>query len=353
MLKMSLPTILSLFFTICLASEVSGKDVNPSLQKFSFRQKKMGVDFTITVYAPSEAIANRAASAAYARIEKLNKILSDYNPESEISRLGRLSGPGKPVRVSPDLLKVMTHSLALSRKSNGAFDVTLGHLTRLWRLARRTKMLPSDQERKSALSRTGYQYVRINSCQSTVELLKTGMRLDMGGIAKGYAADEALKVLKKHGLTRAMVDASGDISIGDPPPGKAGWVIGIASLRKPNAPPNRYLELKNVAVATSGDAFQYVQIDGKRFSHIINPKTGLGLTTRSSVTVIAPTGIQADSLASAVSVLGMKRGIHLIEQTAGAEALFVQLKEGGLLQRTSSGFRQFLYMPRKRAASSQ
>ena len=125
-----------------------------------------------------------------------------------------------------------------------------------------------------------------------------------------------------------MIDGSGDIVVGDPPPGKRGWTIGIAPLVKPDGPPSRFLQLSNAAVATSGDAFQYVEIAGKRYSHIVNPKTGLGLTTRSSVTVIAPDGITADSLASAVTVLGPQQGLNLIEQKKKTAALFVQIDEG-------------------------
>jgi thiamine biosynthesis lipoprotein len=149
------------------------------------------------------------------------------------------------------------------------------------------------------------------------------MRLDLGGIAKGYAGDAALKVFLEHGLQKVINDAGGDLVVGEPPPGKAGWRIGIAPLEKVDGPPSRVLEIKNAAVATSGDAFQFVEIAGVRYSHLVNPKTGLGLAVRSSVTVIAPTRIEADSLASAVSVLGPEAGLELIESTKDAAALIV------------------------------
>jgi len=153
------------------------------------------------------------------------------------------------------------------------------------------------------------------------------MRLDLGGIAKGYAADEALRVLRKSGINRALVDAGGDIALGNPPPEKPGWRIGIAPLEA-DGPPSQVLLLSRVAVATSGDTWQYVQIGSRRYSHLVDPRTGLGLTDHSSVTVIAPEGITADGLASAVSVLGPEKGLKLVEATPGTAAFIVRAPEG-------------------------
>ena len=167
------------------------------------------------------------------------------------------------------------------------------------------------------------------------------MRLDLGGIAAGYAADEALTALNQKGVTRAMIDASGDIVVGDPPPGTEGWRIGIAPLTDPKGPPSRFLLLKNASVTTSGDAFQHVEFGGKRYSHIVDPRTGLGLTDQSSVTVVARDGTTADSLATAVSVLGPTRGLELIERTAGAAALIVRNVDGKLETRESRNLNEF------------
>ncbi len=153
------------------------------------------------------------------------------------------------------------------------------------------------------------------------------MRLDLGGIAAGYAMDEALAVLRSQGVTRALLDASGDIVVGDPPPGERGWRIGVAP-QTADGPPSQYVVLSNASVTTSGDAFQHVEIGGKRYSHVVDPHTGLGLTDRSAVTLIARDGITADSYATAVSVLGPKRGLELVEATPGAAALIVRDVEG-------------------------
>ena len=315
------------------------------LRRFEYEQVEMGVPFRIALYARDEATANKAAAAAYARIGELNRIMSDYNHESELLRLCKASGPGRPVKVSPELFYVLCKALELSERSGGAFDVTVGPVVQLWRRARRLRELPDPKRLADARERVGFENMRLDKKARTVELLKEKMRLDLGGIAKGYAGDEALRVLKQHGITRGMIDGSGDIVVGDPPPGQCGWKIAIEQPPRSSPaaqssraavsnegrtassqaePVRRFLLLANAAVATSGDAYQYVEIDGVRYSHIVDPHTGLGLTVPSSVTVVAPNGTAADSLASAVSVLGPERGLALIEVTAGAAALVVQ-----------------------------
>lgn len=290
----------------------------------------MGVQWRIVLYATDKPIANNASQIAFRRVKELNKVLSDYDPQSELNQLCQLSGPGKPVKVSPDLFKVLKRSQSLSRETSGAFDVTISPVVRLWRRARRRKQMPDAEQLQAARNLVGYQSMRLSEQNQSVELLKPDMRLDLGGIAKGYAADVALNVLKKHGIDRVMIDASGDLALGNPPPGNCGWKIGISSSDAPGAKIDRYLMLKNCAVATSGDALQHVVIDGTRYSHIVNPHTGLGLTDQSRVTVIAPDGISADSLASAISVLGPEKGIALLSQNPGTACLILRHEQGEL-----------------------
>jgi len=222
---------------------------------------------------------------------------------------------------------VLTRAQLLSQRSGGAFDVTVGPVVRLWRRARRRREMPSAERLQAARVLVGYALVRLDPDRRAVELAKSGMRLDLGGIAKGYAADEALAMLRERGVGRALIDAGGDIRLGDPPPNRRGWLIGVAPLER-DARPSRYLWLSRVAIATSGDTWQYVEIDGRRYSHLVDPRTGLGLTDHSSVTVIAPDCITADSLASAASVLGPDRGLKLIDETPGAAALIVRAPDG-------------------------
>lgn len=299
----------------------------PHFERHEFTQILMGMPFKVALYARNETTANAAAKAAFARIKQLNGIMSDYEPESELMRLCRTAGSGTAVKVSDDLRKVLARSLDLSRRSDGAFDVTVGPVVKLWRKARRTKKMPSPANVAAARALVDYRQVRLDENASTVELLKSGMQLDLGGIAVGYAVDEALAVLKREGITSALIDGSGDIGVSDAPPSAAGWRIGIAPL-EPEAEPSRYLLLKNAAVTTSGDAFQFVEFDGTRYSHIVDPQTGLGLTDRSSVTVVARNCTVADSYATAVCVLGPERGMKLIEKTPGAAVLILRAADG-------------------------
>lgn len=288
----------------------------------------MGTRFKIVVYAADEAAAQKACRAAFARIAELDGIMSDYRPASELMQLCKKAG-GPPVPVGDDLFFILSRAQDLSARSDGAFDVTVGPVVRLWRRARKLRQLPNPDQLAKARELVGYKNVCLDPKKHTVQLLKPGMLLDLGGIAKGYAADEALKVLKSHGLDRALVAAGGDIAVSGPPPGKDGWNIGIAPLEDPDARPSRYLVLHHAAVSTSGDAEQYVEIDGKRYSHIVDPRTGIGLLGRMSVTVTAANGTTADSLTKVVAVLGPKRGLPIVEATDGAAALYIRKTDQG------------------------
>jgi len=299
----------------------------------------MGVDFRLLFYTADVATANGAAKEAFAKIKHLNSLMSDYDSGSELRRLCERAKPGRAVQVSGELMQVLVGSQELSERSGGAFDISVGPVVKLWRRARRRKQLPDPNKLQDALNRVGYQNVKLNPQKRTVELMTENMLLDLGGIAKGYAADEALKVLNRAGITRALIDASGDIVVGNPPPGKPSWRVEIGMGKEKTG---TVLFLKKQAVATSGDAFQFIEIDGVRYSHIVNPKTGLGLTDRSTVTVIAPTGTIADSLASAVSVLGPQKGIQLVGQSKNVEVQIVRQRDGLIERYRSDGFCCFL-----------
>ena len=294
------------------------------MQRFAFEKAEMGLPFRITLFASDEKTAKAAADAAFARIEALNGVLSDYDDESELSRLSRTSGSGKAVRVSDDLWRVLERGQAMAERTEGAFDVTVGPLVNLWRRARRKQELPSPELIAEMRARVGYRNLKLNAEKRTAELLIPDMRLDAGSIGKAYAVDAALAVLKARGITRALVGGSGDMAAGDAPPGLPGWRIEVASLDTPGAPPPRIVHLANRGIATSGDVFQKVEIDGKRYSHIVDPRTGLGLTDHSLVTVIAPDCFTANCYTTSASVLGPERGLKLIEGTPGIAALLVR-----------------------------
>lgn len=281
----------------------------------------MGTHFQILVYAPDRDTAHKAATDAFARIASLNATMSDYDKASELMRLCAKAG-GPPVPVSAELFFVLSRAQEVSRQSDGAFDVTVGPVVKLWRKARKQRKLPDADKLAEARALVGWRNVRLDADQRTVQLLKAGMQLDLGGIAKGYAADEALAVLKKHGLKRALVAAGGDIALGAAPPDAEGWKIAIATLPGEKDPGR--LILHHAAVSTSGDAEQFVEIDGKRYSHIVDPRTGIGLVGRMSATVVARKGIDSDSLTKVVAVLGAEKGVKIIEANEGASARMVR-----------------------------
>lgn len=295
------------------------------LSRFTFTEPHMGTRFRIVLYAPDEATARSAAAAAFARVKALDGCMSDYKPDSELMRLCAKAGED-PVSVSAELFTVLEKAQSVAEKSDGAFDVTVGPVVRLWRLSRRNSRLPDAEKLEKARSLVGYRNVRLDAKAKTVRLLKPSMQLDLGGIAKGYAADEALAELGRRGITSALVAAGGDIAVGAPPPDKDGWDVAIAPLDPGDPVP--HLLLHDAAVSTSGDAEQYVEIGGVRYSHIVDPRTGIGLTGRSEVTVVARRGIDSDSLTKVAAVLGPEKGLPIIE-AAGASARVVRMTEKG------------------------
>ncbi len=310
---------------ICLLGMMQfGCESTGKLERYEAVHPQMGTQFRIVLYCDSDHLAKHVFEHAFERIDQLNKILSDYDPDSELNALSISSGSGKGVPVSRDLWNVLVRAQKMSVASDGAFDVTVGPLVKHWRRARRIRAMPRDDRIAKALEAVGYEKIIFDADAKTVKLDGNQMQLDLGGIAKGYAVDEAMAIIRDHGVTQVLVDGGGDLALGDAPPGKAGWRIGLIPLDGRDAPPSRFIKAHNVAIATSGDAWQYVEIDGKRYSHIVNPKTGLGLTDHSMVTVIARDCTTADALASAVSVLGPEKGLQLVEKTDGAAAIIVR-----------------------------
>ena len=301
----------------------------------------MGLPFRIVLYAPDEMTAKANAEAAFKRIAQLNDILSDYEADSELSQLSRTSGQGREIPVSEDLWRVIERAQLVAEQSGGAFDATVGPCVNLWRKARREKTMPDPVRLAEARRAVGYTHVRLNPQRKTVQLLVPDMRLDFGGIAKGYAIDEALKTLRLRGSTRALVSGGGDMAVGDPPPGKNGWRIELAPLDVTNAPPARFVLLSHAALATSGDLFQRLEIDGRRYSHIVDPRTGIGLTDHSLVTVIASDCMTADSLTKVVSVLGPQRGLEIIESTRGVAARVVRKPSETIEMHESTRFARY------------
>lgn len=304
------------------------KPVEKELSRYYYPELQMGTVFHLQFYAPDQATADRAARAAYERVAQLDKMMSDYIPDSELRQLS-LAPVGKPIAVSPDMFRILQTSLKISAESKGAFDVTLGPEIQLWRSSRKSHRMPAPEEVTAAKQSSGYQNLHLDAKAKTVTLLVPGMKLDLGGIAKGFAADAALEVLRTNGIRRAMMAASGDIALGDPPPGKPGWTIDIQSIDHTGNGRTDRLVLSHAGISTSGDTEQYVEIEGKRYSHIVDPKTGLGLLDRIGVTIVAPNATTSDGFSTTVSVMGATNGLRFAESHPGIGVMIVHLTEHG------------------------
>jgi thiamine biosynthesis lipoprotein len=311
-------------------------------QKFVFEKPAMGSPFTISIFADDSAKVAQAAASAFHCADSLNTIFSDYIDSSELNRLNATSGQKRYVPVSEALFSILKYSLNAARLSGGSYDISMGPVVKLWRKARKEKALPNPDSLKKALSKVGYQYVHLNEVQKSVWLEKKGMLLDLGGLGKGYVAQAALNTIQSKEFKSAMVNAGGKIAIGEAPPGRDGWRIGIAVPEEKEELMPHLLMLKNTSVATSGDIYQHLDINGKRYSHIIDPKTGLGITWQRNVTVIAKDGTISDWLATACSVLSEKKSFELIKKFPGAALLISEIKDGKLIQRSSSNFKNYL-----------
>lgn len=313
------------------------------LQRFDYSQAQMGLEFRLTLYAPDEAAARAAAGAAYARIAVLNGILSDYDADSELSRLSQTSGSGEWRVVSPELWRVLRAGQRLAQESGGAFDLTVGPSVNIWRRARRQQQFPTAALLTEMRERVGHEHLLLDPARRAAQLARPDMRLDAGGIAKGYALDEALLVLRKHGIRRAMIHAGGDLLFGDPPPGRAYWRAELPAANSTSPP--LVLHLRNCALGTSGDLVQFVELEGVRYSHIVDPRTGIGLTNRSLVHVIAPDGVTADALGTAFCVLGLAGSRELAHHYPQVSYQLTETLSGRTNTWQSPGFARRLAAP--------
>ncbi|MGE5892695.1 MAG: FAD:protein FMN transferase [bacterium] len=268
---------------------------------------------TISVVSRSQEKAQKAFDTAYAELNRLSGLINFYSDKSEISAINRSAGL-KAVKVSPDTLNLIKESIKASDTTQGAFDPTTGVMTILWNFPNKVK--PEDKEIRSRLNLVSAKDIVLDEKNGTVFLRKKGMMIDLGGIAKGYAADRTIEILSSLGVKAALVSVAGDIrGYGVKPDGQP-WKIGIQDPR-PQKPSNNVmaaLSLKDRAISTSGDYQRYFEIDGVRYHHILDPKTGMPARGCQSVTVLADRGVTADSLATGVFVLGPRRGLELLKK---------------------------------------
>lgn len=305
-------------------------------KKHTFSQPKMGSALNITLYANDSIKANQIAVEAYKIADSLNLIYSDYLENNELSLLSKTSGTHTFTKVSLALWDILNLSIKASQRSKGAYDITVGSVVKLWRKARKKRVLPTKDVLKNTLQSVDYQSIILDSVTHAVKLLQPNTQLDLGGIAKGYVAQVIVDFCKSKGIEKVLVDAGGDLAMSG-----SDWRIGV---NIPNSEElmERYLVLQNQAVATSGNMYHYVEINEKKYSHIVNPHTGLGVTHQRNVTVIAPNGATADWLATACSVLSVKKALRLIKSTQDCELLMAEIRKGKLKMWQSAGFEQYL-----------
>ncbi|MGL4941796.1 MAG: FAD:protein FMN transferase [Thermoguttaceae bacterium] len=291
----------------------------------TFDAFEMGVPIRVTIATCEctgrEDEVRSAAEYALAAFADVNATMSDYDTESEISRLVR-SECGVWHEVSEPLAAVLIASKEYAAASGGAFDITVAPLVKLWRRARREGVLPTCEQLDKAKLCVGNDLWELDTDKRRVRWSRDGVRFDLGAIAKGYAIDLAFERLVARGFRSVLVDAGGDVRVGDAPTGEQGWRLGLPPFG-PDEKPHRIVCVKNVAIATSGDTERFVEIGGIRYSHIVDPVTGYGLVESPVVLVSAPTAMEADALASAVSVLGSSRGLALIETRPACAALVI------------------------------
>ena len=286
------------------------------LTRFTLVEYHMGIDARIVVYAPSKSVAYAACEAAFKRIAELDQTMSDYRATSELMQF--CAKPrGTKVKLSADLFRVLQRSQEISKKTGGRFDCTVGPLVQVWRKARKTKVLPTQTEIKAAQALVGFRKLHLDAKTQTGWLDKDGMKLDLGGIAKGYASDEALRCLQDSGIKIALIEMGGDLVLGDAPPGAKGWEVQV-----PNAEKTFYL--KNCAISSSGDTEQFVEIGGKRYSHVVDTRTGYGLTDRVQASIIANDGFTTDPLSTALTLLDKKGRDRLLRAYPGTK-MFIKV----------------------------
>jgi len=316
------------------------KSSEDKIEKHSFSQACMGTTFKIVVHSPfSYSKTATIIDQAYDLAEEMNEIFSDYMADSEVGKFNRCE-PNKPQKASPYLLDLLKNSRKISLSTKGNFDPTCGSLSKLWRLSKRTNKLPSPRELRTAKRACGFSNLQIDYKSSLITKLNPLTRLDFGGIAKGYTADKMLELLQNEGLSSSSISAGGDIVIGDPPPGKDNWEIQIIPYRDKSVKPMT-MRASNVAVSTSGNTEQSITINNQRYSHILDPTSGLGLIHDNASTVIAPSGTQSDSLATALCI-GGKELLKIINEYPHSEAILFHKKNKLIEKIPSTGFNEFV-----------
>ncbi|TKB89784.1 MAG: FAD:protein FMN transferase [Nitrospira sp.] len=326
---------------LALASFASCAEVSPSPLPIVVKrtQMHMGTLVTITAVSPDQDVGNRAMQVAFDEIKRLEQLLSTWRSDSELSRVNQEAGR-RPVQVSSETLELVTRSLELGRLTLGGFNIALGPAIEAWSVIERQR-IPDERELQQLKPLVDWTRIQVNKEARTIYLPHTGMRIDVGGIGKGYAADRAVAEMKRVGVMGGVVALSGDIkAFGVLPDGK-GFPVGIKHPRREEEL-IAMIDLNDEAVSTAGDYERFFERDGVRYHHILDPHTLQPARTCQSVTVIAKEGTVADGLDTGIFVLGPEQGMALVERLPGVEAIIID-QEGTIT--VSSGLRGRLHAP--------
>jgi FAD:protein FMN transferase len=317
-----IPVIVVFMLVVLLVNSISRRP----FELHSDERIVMGTYVRVVIIAPDKRIAEKCEQTAFAEIEKVNDLMSDFKSDSDISKVNAQAAQ-KPVPVSESTYEVIKKSIEYSKLTDGAFDITVGPLVELFRKAKQTQVAPTQEQIDQAKTKVGYEKLLLDDKNRTVQFTVDGMRLDLGGIAKGYSADKAADAIHQAGAIGGMVCVGGEVRcFGKPPKDANSWRIGI---QDPNLENNQgrsllmALSLTDGAVSTSGDYQQFVIIDGKKYHHIIDRSTGSSEKGLTSVTIISQKATDTDALATSVSVLGVEKGLALIEKLPDIEAILV------------------------------
>jgi len=292
------------------------------MKPFAQSLRLMGNTFTITVVAANNSIAQKHIDTAVTEIRRIEKLLTTFSDDSQTSRINQNAGIA-PVAVDREVFDLIERSIAISKITKGAFDITYGSIDKsLWNFDKGMTSLPTKEEALKRVHLINYNNIILDKANATVFLKEKGMRLGFGGIGKGYAAEMAKALLVKEGVKSGIINASGDLTAWGLQANGKPWRIGISN---PDRPQDifSYLDISGKAVATSGNYEKYVMIGGKKYSHTIDPKTGLPISGIKSVTVISGNAEFADAMATPIAVMGINAGLYLIDQIPDLHCIII------------------------------
>lgn len=290
-------------------------------EKYNRTLKLMGSRFDITVVAKDEVQANDYIDLAISEISRIEKEISSWDPESETSKIIANAGI-QPLKVNRELYDLITRAVKISELTEGAFDITYASMDRIWKFDGSMNHLPTDDEIAQSIRKVGYKNIVLDPEHQTVFLKNKGMRIGFGAIGKGYAADKAKQLLISEGVNGGIINASGDLTTWGTQPDGSPWMVGITNPLNKNKVFS-WFPLDNNAVVTSGNYEKFVEFNGKKYTHIIDPRTGWPVSGLTSVTIFAPKAELADALATSVFVMGRETGIDFINQLPGMECVIV------------------------------